>query len=388
MTARNHSQPSIDTSLRDERETENAPNNRVKHLLLNKRAGVYKLLTGDSSLVVDGRSVEALRRNAEERVSRRPAEAEYAASGYPSLTYRSSRTKKEKKKRRGSSGSASPDTGFASSWHPGQWDEKEEENEDTKTPHLIGGCDMRKSRAKSKTSSNGFSRSWSVGSTLWEEKQTTPEEGPPALRLSNCLSEGTDVDDLSLSSLLSEDEDRPSSSKDVCHGDSIDTLMSGGGSKAAPVKSITHQNKTVGHRRSGPYDFTQSDTSLLSSCSNMSMKSAPDPIILRKKSQPRHRCQEVNGAVTGIVKAPRYSRQTTDPTLASSDASNISCTSQPRANRTFQRMNSLPVNAMRWKSAAEPSDSGFYRRSYSSCESWVPKGVDFSANKEVYVYEK
>lgn len=385
MTARTHSPPSIDTSLRDERETENAPNNRVKHLLLNKRAGVYKLLTGDGSLVVDGRSVEALRRNAEKRVSRRPAEAEYAASGYPSLTYRSTRTKKEKKKRRGSSsGSASLDTGFSSSWHPGQWDEKEEE-----TPHLIAGCDKRKSRAKSKTSSNGFSMSWSAGSTLWEGKETIPEDEPPALRLSACLSEGTDNDDLSLSSLLSEDEDRPSSSKDLCHGDSIDTLMSGDGSKAAPVKSITHQNRTVGHRRSGPYDFTQSDTSLLSSCSNMSMKSAPDPVILRKKSQPRHRCQEVNGAITGIVKAPRYSRQTTDPTLASSDASNISCTSQPRANRTFQRMNSLPVNAMRLKSVAEPSDSGFYRsNSYSSCESWVPKGVDFSANKEVYVYEK
>ena len=384
MTARTHSPPSIDTSLRDERETENAPNNRVKHLLLNKRAGVYKLLTGDGSLVVDGRSVEALRRNAEKRVSRRPAEADYAASGYPSLTYRSTRTKKEKKKRRGSSsGSASLDTGFSSSWHPGQWDEKEEE-----TPHLIAGCDKRKSRAKSKTSSNGFSMSWSAGSTLWEGKETIPEDEPPALRLSACLSEGTDNDDLSLSSLLSEDEDRPSSSKDLCHGDSIDTLMSGDGSKAAPVKSITHQNRTVGHRRSGPYDFTQSDTSLLSSCSNMSMKSAPDPVILRKKSQPRHRCQEVNGAITGIVKAPRYSRQTTDPTLASSDASNISCTSQPRANRTFQRMNSLPVNAIRRKSAAEPSDSGFYRRSYSSCESWVPKGVDFSANKEVYVYEK
>ena len=47
------------------------------------------------------------------------------------------------------------------------------------------------------------------------------------------------------------------------------------------------------------------------SCSGLSVKSATDAKVqLRKKHQPQHRCPSVNGSVTGIVKAPRYSGNT------------------------------------------------------------------------------
>ena len=80
------------------------------------------------------------------------------------------------------------------------------------------------------------------------------------------------------------------------------------------------------------------------SCSGLSVKSATDAKVqLRKKHQPQHRCPSVNGSVTGIVKAPRYSGNTSLTDQATERRG--SCHDSPTANgrRRLNRRISLPT---------------------------------------------
>ena len=61
-----HIHPGLDGSLNTEHTIENAPTNRIKHLVLNTRYEVYKYIMTNISQVYDGQSVETLHWNSDQ----------------------------------------------------------------------------------------------------------------------------------------------------------------------------------------------------------------------------------------------------------------------------------------------------------------------------------
>jgi hypothetical protein len=104
-----------------------------------------------------------------------------------------------------------------------------------------------------------------------------------------------------------------------------------------------------------PTPRRHSDPGIASSENNDRQKT----VTIRRKSQPCHRNTSLNLSLPGIMKPPRYSsgdvprRRASDPPCTNLDSS----------------FHSLASNF-----------------SYQSSQRWVPSGVDFNVNMEVYYY--
>lgn len=122
--------------------------------------------------------------------------------------------------------------------------------------------------------------------------------------------------------------------------------------------------------------------------------------LLRHKSQPRHRNSSLNSSITGIIRPARYCNH----------GSNDAAQQDRRASMPARRSNSMPererkssfdtltelftnlnseVDCARGAGAPQHGNNGVpLDGSVRSTESWIPLGVGFSPNMEVYVFEK
>lgn len=175
-----------------------------------------------------------------------------------------------------------------------------------------------------------------------------------------------DSNDSLLSSLsLLIEENGSSANKDSDHENSTDTLNSGNNdhsvekevNNATPTKPPEENTKAL----------VNSDPTLLSTSnpgSSVAAKKSTSKnpkLSLRHKFVPHHRCPSINGMVTGIVKPSRYS-----------SASSNNCMIDTSAHSSIHSStHSFNLNT-----------------SMHSTQSWVPTGVHFSENMEIYVFEK
>lgn len=136
-------------------------------------------------------------------------------------------------------------------------------------------------------------------------------------------------------------------------------------------------------------------------------------VMLRKMSWPRHRCPTMNGSVTGIVKAPRYSKGGATPAIRRKSNDDIFEEKEEQQQKDHQsslasrRRSSMPweikpgelANLEEFSSDGELNNDSSLHSSFRSSgsllnasvhsnQSWVPIGVNFNATMEVYVFEK
>ena len=113
----------------------------------------------------------------------------------------------------------------------------------------------------------------------------------------------------------------------------------------------------------------------------------PSKLLIRMKYQPQHRSPQVNQAVSSIMKPPKYSPRVSlnldaeideDPTRRSKAVRNRAQSMPPPGPLPdlFGKRHSITT-------ASCPSSD-------SNCDSdvWIPKGVEFQRNAEVYIFNK
>ena len=127
--------------------------------------------------------------------------------------------------------------------------------------------------------------------------------------------------------------------------DDISTTDSSSSSEACSTRAKVY--KSTPRRRSDP--------GIASSENNDGQKT----VMIRQKSQPCHRNTSLNLSLPSIMKPPRYSSGDVPRRLAS----------EPPCTNLDSSFHSLASNF-----------------SYQSYQRWVPSGVDFNVNMEVYYY--
>ena len=128
-----------------------------------------------------------------------------------------------------------------------------------------------------------------------------------------------------------------------------------------------HQDKVHGGRRKVNQD--QLSTTTASSRSNKGGNSK-DKSILRQKHQPRHRSSSLNHSITGILRPSRYY---------------VKCNDLQRRRASMPELSSMPASRSSCETLTTDSTVDVSSR---SSDSWIPLGVDFCPQMEVYVFEK
>jgi len=112
--------------------------------------------------------------------------------------------------------------------------------------------------------------------------------------------------------------------------------------------------------------------------------------ILRRKSQPRHKCASVNQSITSIMRPSRYSSPNLASLLVKEDIDVFTTTSSSTTNEPqlypMRRHASLP--SMAAFMPPQLKSHSHKRPSCNSLDGWVASGVDFSEFVEVHVFRK
>lgn len=114
-----------------------------------------------------------------------------------------------------------------------------------------------------------------------------------------------------------------------------------------------------------------------------SKPACPSSVVFRKRYQPRHRCPQMNGSLTGIIRPSRYSQEADLP-LDDSEASAATVESSQSAHKLLSTvMKSFRTSRHRCghSMAVSRPYPGFGRAKHNS---W---GVFFCPQMEVYVFE-
>jgi hypothetical protein len=105
----------------------------------------------------------------------------------------------------------------------------------------------------------------------------------------------------------------------------------------------------------------------------------PSKLLLRKKSTPQHRSPQINQSISSIMKPPKYSI----PSNNTKDELDSSMRRGRHRAQSMPPMGPLPDLFGKRQSMTAMSDT-----SYESLDGWLPKGVDFMSNAEVYFFKK
>ena len=394
-----------------ERTLDNAPTSRVKHLVLDKRHELYEKLKADFAQVADECNGENLRRNSDgenpplvDEANDNNSTGIVRASSADGLraTYMGHRINRRHPENGGKQNSV------INNCHPICSSAKEMQPRQEKQPSEQG-------RRLSVNSDISIASSHNED---FESLVGFIKPSRPARRISveSDVSMGSSIDD----------EDGSSARKNEQLGLMLGVLCKISGNNHVPHDA---DNTFLAKRRQSEdallspaesCSIYSAESGLVSSkpCSGLSVKLATDSKVqLRKKHQPQHRCPSVNGSVTGIVKAPRYSGNTSLTDQATERRG--SCHDSPTANgrRRLSRRISLPTPPELSKlkaSFTQMMPSAIHEKALqhmesllnssiisdtasitpsinsnaTSSEKWIPSGVDFSTTMEVYVFEK
>lgn len=217
--------------------------------------------------------------------------------------------------------------------------------------------------------------------------------------------------DISLESLLIETPSRQASrltvEKDGLSLESCSALLE---VMAMPFTHDPHDahNAVIAKRRlaeddllssaaSCPNLYSGSSQNSSKSCSVLSVKLQTDSKFkLRKKHQPQHRCPSVNGSVTSIVKAPRYSGSATLSSLATDRRNSLQHALRRKSfsqmmpsaihEKTLKRLEDLLNTSIHMSGSASVSSASM--SNMTDTKRWIPSGVIFNTSVEVYMFEK
>jgi hypothetical protein len=133
-----------------------------------------------------------------------------------------------------------------------------------------------------------------------------------------------------------------------------------------------------------------------------SSSSSSNKLKVRRKSEPHHRDQSVNSSLCSIMKTPKYSRSTASSPplteLPSADHSysklldisnhrfNLSNLSSSLPPSLGMGANKTPLNLSRSLTEC-PSRRGSITSIVEEEDEWLPRGVEFCASMEVYVFK-
>ena len=119
----------------------------------------------------------------------------------------------------------------------------------------------------------------------------------------------------------------------------------------------------------------------------------PSKTRMRKKSTPQHRSPQVNESVSSILKMPKYSRKLSLDLESEMESKDMQ--RRRRSAPNISRSESMPpigplpdlfFNSRKYSYTSDSNTSNESRNDNS--DEWVPKGVDFEPNCEVYVFRK
>lgn len=115
--------------------------------------------------------------------------------------------------------------------------------------------------------------------------------------------------------------------------------------------------------------------------------------VLRQKYRPRHHNATLNQSISGIMRPTRYSNNIDIHTNDATDATNTDDDNSANSNGEGRMQRRVSMSSMRRRTSLDSCCSsnsfGFSVQSSSDTNnSWVPLGVEFSANMEVLVFEK
>ncbi|KAL7544542.1 hypothetical protein ACHAWF_007922 [Thalassiosira exigua] len=465
-----HNTAATEASLRESRAVENAPSNRLKHFMLARKREAYKRLTADTSQVCDGRSgrsVEALLRrssdpgagfhvnfgNEEEEEECRPRTVKLGrprrSTSASDLTrwwepQKSSKAHQRDGGRGRRGGGSGAGAGLGVSWHPGDYLRGLEPSfsaESAGSDDALNGLD----EGKRKKDGDEVEGDKAAGLQPLRSDLDGGEDDPSGeLRacrrnyrpVGNGKGKGSKAEATKPSPAAKKETSSRASSKatsgqaDRRRRSSDDTTSTEGSTVSTDsAHSDLGPEAAAASADSGPaYSKAASAPAAPRDDKNQGPK-----VALRRKYTPRHRCQNTNRAVTGIVRPSRYS-----PHLRSKTLDDYGKTKLREARLTgsftqlspseIERLRSLkdddqdddddlllsthsvptlsPRNRLRRKSSdsnagAAASDeldgtehshaslrSSLNSSLHSHASSWIPQGVDFSASMEVYVFEK
>jgi len=165
------------------------------------------------------------------------------------------------------------------------------------------------------------------------------------------------------------------------------------------AKRRQSEDALLSFAESCPIHSAGSDLVSSKSCSGLSVISATDAKVqLRKKHQPQHRCPSANGSVAGIVKAPRYSGNTSLTHQATDRRGSWHDTPTDNGRRRFTQMTPRAISETSLQHMeslfstttinATASITASTNSNATGTEKWIPSEVDFSTTMEVYLFEK